>query len=99
MPFLHLGVNFEEHGAPNRGAIDAILNKAKDWLRYSPNCWLIYTGKDVETWQNRLREISVMEDHASFLICEIPLAQKDKRGGWLPESVWEWINKNRTSSA
>jgi len=26
MPFLHLGVNFEEHGAPNRGAIDAILN-------------------------------------------------------------------------
>jgi hypothetical protein len=95
MPFLHLGVRFEDSGAPNRSAIEEVLNKAKDWFRYTPNCWIIYTAKDADTWHRRIRDIPGMKDHTSFLICEILLSQKDKRAGWLPESVWEWINKDR----
>jgi hypothetical protein len=95
MPFLHLGVYPEERHAPDAKAIQAVLDRAKDWFRYAPYCWLIYTTKDAQTWYERLRNIPGMEDHASFLICELPLAQKDKRAGWLPESVWAWINRAR----
>lgn len=95
MPFLHLGVRYEDPEAPKTKAIEEVLNRAKDWYRYAPNCWIIYTGKDAKTWGERLRRIPAMEDHASFLICEMPLEQKDKRDGWLPEAVWKWINKER----
>jgi len=95
MPFLHLGVRFEDSDALDRKAIEKVLNKARDWIRYAPNCWLIYTGKDAKTWSQRLREIPGMEDSASFLICEVLVNQKDKRDGWLSDSVWQWIKRSR----
>ncbi len=96
MPFLHLGVYREDAEAPKREAIEAVLNKAKDWYRYAPNCWLIYTARSPAYWCEKLREISGMDGHASFLVCELPIDKKDKRAGWLQVSVWEWINKSRS---
>jgi hypothetical protein len=43
--FLHLGIRNEGSDAPDRSAIETVLNKAKDWYRYAPNCWIIYTIK------------------------------------------------------
>jgi hypothetical protein len=97
MPFLHLAIRMEDPDAPNREAIEAVLNRAKDWYRYAPNCWLIYTGRSADTWARRIREIPGIEGHTSFLICETPVNDKTKRAGWLPRSVWDWMKKDRSS--
>jgi hypothetical protein len=95
MPFLHLGYNPERAGAPTGKDVQGVLDKAKDWMQYAPNCWLIYTGREARFWYSKLQALPGMKDDASFLISEIPLGDKSKRAGWLPESVWDWINKPR----
>lgn len=92
--FLHLGINFKGI-QPTSSMIDeveTILNKAKDWFRYAPNCWLIYTGRDPKTWHERLKQIPWMPDQ-SYLICEVDISNKS---GWLARSAWDWINKDRS---
>lgn len=96
MPFLHLGVRSENSDAPDVKAIQKVLDRARSWIRYAPNCWLIYTGKDAKTWTDRLRQIPGMDESTSFLICEISL-DDDKYSGWLTDSVWDWINRHHKS--
>jgi hypothetical protein len=98
MPFLHLGVHFEDNQAPDRKAIEEVLNKAKDWYRYAPNCWLIFTSLDADEWSRRLKKIPGMEDHTSFLVCEVLVGKQDKRAGWMRQTTWDWIKKDRSSS-
>jgi hypothetical protein len=94
--FLHLGVNFAAgDSAVQKALIEEHLNKAKDWLRYAPSCWLIYTSKNSVHWANVLRSISEIKDNTTFLICEIDLS---KRSGWLHDSAWKWINKTRAGA-
>jgi hypothetical protein len=93
--FLHLGVSFKSGGAtPERlNEVEGVLNKATDWLRYARGCWLIYTGKEPNVWHNRLKnQVSWIKDQ-SYLICEVDL---ENRAGWLPETAWDWIKKDRT---
>jgi hypothetical protein len=92
VPFLHLGVQFESSQAPNAKAIESLLNKAKDWYRYAPNCWIIYTGSNADTWSKRLRAIPGMENHSSFFICELNFSD---RSGWMQQGFWDWVGKHR----
>jgi hypothetical protein len=71
--------------------IEESFNKARDWLRYAPDCWIIYTSISPTVWSERLRSLKTMED-CKFLICEVNLKNK---GGWLPKSAWDWMNKER----
>jgi hypothetical protein len=94
MPFLHLAVTRQDSEAPDNKAIERVLDKAKDWYRYAPNCWLIYTGRDAAWWYQKLSEIPAMEsDATTFLIGEMLIDQKNKRAGWLKTSTWHWIRK------
>ena len=72
--------------------IQGELDKATDWIRYAPNCWILYTTRGANSWYKRLVEIPGMEDH-TFFVCELNILN---RGGWLPKSVWEWIQKERS---
>jgi hypothetical protein len=91
--FLHLTVNVKSgEGIVERRLVEERLNKAKDWLRYAPNSWLIYTSHNAVHWGNVLRSIDVVSANTTFLICEVNL---ENRSGWLNRSVWDWINKNR----
>jgi hypothetical protein len=90
MPFLHLRV---WGSPPERDAIEDVLNKAKDWYRYSPNCWIIYTARDAQWWYERLSNIPGMKNDASFFIAEMRLSN---RAGWATPGMWKWIEKNRT---
>jgi hypothetical protein len=94
--FLHLGVNFKTRTATteNLREIEALLDNAKDWYRYAPNCWLIYTSKNPETWHERLKSIPWMQQQ-TYLICVVDL---DEKSGWLGRSTWDWINKDRRAS-
>lgn len=90
--FLHLAVNFEgTDGAAERAVIEQALNKAKDWLRYGPDCWLIYTSRSPKSWSEDLMGLAGMKQH-TFFICEVNIKN---RSGWLQRSAWDWINKTR----
>ena len=91
--FLHLGINFKAGGeSPERlEEVEQVLNGARDWFRYTPNCWLIYTSMEPTTWHERLRKINWMPSQ-SYLICAVDLKRKS---GWLPPTAWEWINRER----
>jgi hypothetical protein len=93
VPFLHLGILPEGSKAPDTDAVEAVLDKAKDWYRYAPNCWIIYTKLTADTWTDRLRKIPGMESHAQFIIAELNL---DNRSGWASQDVWDWLGKTRT---
>ena len=92
--FLHLTVNLGSLGpeaTDHRTAIEGVLDKAKDWLRYLPNSWLIYTSRSAIAWHKDLHQLPNMKQY-QFLICEVNINNK---AGWLYESVWTWINQNR----
>lgn len=91
--FLHLGIRPEGSDAPDRSAIETVLNKAKDWYRYAPNCWIIYTSQDADEWYDRLKAVPGIKNHASFFLCEVKLTN---RSGWMPEKFWEWVGKDRS---
>jgi hypothetical protein len=92
--FLHMGVNFKTK-SPNTdtlGEIETVLNQAKDWYRYAPNCWLIYTSIGPSKWQERIKQQVPWITEQTYLIC---VADVTSRAGWLPRDTWDWINKNR----
>lgn len=92
MPYLHLAVRYEDSEAPRAKAIQEVLDKAKGWYRYAPNCWVIYTKLEATEWARRIRGIPGMEDHAAFFICELDTSN---RSGWLTEDFWNWLDKER----
>ena len=92
MPFLHLGIQFEDSDAPTPSAIEELLDRAKDWFRYAPNCWIIYTAQDAKYWSDKLRGLPGMEGHATMLLVEI---NPEKRAGWMPKSFWKWLKEDR----
>jgi hypothetical protein len=87
--FLHVGFNFEERPAPTK-SIQKVLNKAFDWVRYAPNCYIVYTSRDPQHWYGLLRE--VIDEDDNIFVVELNI---ENRQGWLPKSVWEWIKKPR----
>ena len=93
MPYLHLAVRYEDPQAPKAKAIQEVLDKAKSWYRYAPNCWIIYTKLEASEWARRLRGIPGMEDHTAFFICELDTSNNS---GWQTEDFWKWLNKERS---
>ena len=85
--FLHISVS----GRPDTKQLEEkVFDKALDWVRYTPNCWIVWTSREPDDWFIRLRaNVPRLE---SFFIVEINL---ENRRGWLPKWVWEWINKKR----
>lgn len=88
--FLHITFNFKGHSSPTE-SIENILDKALDWIRYAPNCYILYTTRDVQTWYARLRK--VLHEKDNIFVVELNI---ENRQGWLPRSVWEWIKKDRS---
>jgi hypothetical protein len=69
-----------------------IFDLAEDWAVYGVTSYIIYTREDVYTWQGRM--MAVISQGDLFFICEI--ADIKSSGGFLPKSVRDWINKDRT---
>ena len=86
-----LHISFLWGGVPKVSELEPIFNQASDWLRYAPNCWIVWTALDVNTWSSRLLPQVTVNDR--LFICEIkpPAFQ-----GWMEVWVWNWLNKPRT---
>ncbi|SRR6266567_2596214 len=83
---LHVGVTLAN---PARAkAYERVFGKAKDWFRYAPNCWILWTSVSAGKWANRMRAI-VREGKESFLVCELNFKNHE---GWLTRESWDWIN-------
>jgi hypothetical protein len=91
--FLHLGISFRDKSPTPEvlKEVENVLNKAKDWYRYAPNCWIIYTGQTPRNWHDRLKTIPWLAAQ-QYLIVEINM---NERSGWLPKDTWNWITKDR----
>jgi hypothetical protein len=88
--FLHVSINSKGRALPYE-SIENVLDKAKDWVRYSPNSYILYTTTSVQTWYTRLRRI--LDEKDNIFVVELNI---ENRQGWLPKSVWEWLRKDRS---
>ena len=87
--FYHIGFNFKGKDSQITALVE-VFNDADDWVRYAPNCWLIWDDKTPRYWFKRVQRM--VGEEPSIFICEVDLAN---RSGWLPKTVWEWINRER----
>ena len=68
--------------------VDAAMDAAVDWFRYSNTCWIIKTTSDPGKWLTKLRNL--VDPDGSLLMFEInPRA----RQGWMSKTFWDWIRK------
>jgi hypothetical protein len=86
--FLHVAFNWS--GDPKIAEVKPVFDQATDWLRYAPNCWIIWTDKNPQTWSEWLKPFLNKGDHV--FICAIDMTGKQ---GWLPKGTWDWMNKAR----
>ena len=87
--YLHIA--FHSVGQPLIKELEPVFgNLAEDWIRYSGNCWIVWTSNDPNAWHAALKPHMRPDDQ--FLILGL------KNGiavGWLPQWIWDWINKPR----
>jgi len=87
--FLHVAFKFSD-GVPKINELRPVFEKATDYFRYAPNCWIIWTGLSAERWYERLRPHITDED--SLFIVKMDISE---RQGWLSKSMWDWLDEER----
>ena len=86
--FLHIGFKWSK--AAKTTELEPVFNKAVDWLRYAPNCWIVWTTSSAQTWYERLKPHLKQGDY--LFIGRLNVSE---RSGWLPKWIWEWLSKPR----
>jgi len=90
--FLHVGFNWS--GTPKTKELESLFNTALDWMRYAPNCWILWTTNNPETWAGYIKHHLGAKDEV--IIAEINLAKAgDNYYGWEDKWIWDWIQKQR----
>lgn len=88
-----LMVTFNFFARPEPPAIAGVIDKAKDWAKFAPNCWVIKTDLSPGDWYNRLKPVIHKNDW--IFIVEIDLT---KHRGWLSKVLVDWINKDHSQT-
>ena len=70
--------------------VQDVLNDATDWIRYSDQCWLVYSSINARKWHEKLSGLAKNEGELFIARLEI-----DDRQGWMTKSFWDWIRKKR----
>jgi hypothetical protein len=86
--FLHVTVAVTEPPFKTR-ELELAFNNAEDWVRYSPNCWILRSDEGAETWLTRVRRAAGR--NANVFIADI---DTKKVTGFLPGTIWDWFEKN-----
>jgi hypothetical protein len=88
--FLHISFTFNE-GIPKVQELEPLFNAlAPDWIRYSPNCWIVWTARPASDFLYAIKPLIGQSD--SVLMVKIDMSE---RNGWQPQWVWEWMDKKR----
>jgi len=86
--YLHIG--FCWSAPPDLKALEEKFNKSIDWVRYSKECWIVWTSSDPNTWYNRLKPL--LKENDDIFIVKIDI---NVRQGWLPTWIWDWVKEKR----
>lgn len=73
----------------SRNDVEKVLNRAKDWFRYGPGLYVLYTNSSTATWKERL--IDLVKPGGNLFIVKIEMQE---RKGFMSDQFWEWIRKN-----
>ena len=84
--FLHVGVAYGSGIPKAPEVLEATLDKAFSWCRYSPTTWILWSNTSASVWSDRVRKHLDPGDH--MFVCALDMSE---RQGWLPRWVWEWI--------
>jgi hypothetical protein len=88
--FLHISFTFNE-GLPKVQELEPMFNAiAPDWMRYAPNCWIVWTARPASDFFYCLKPLIGPSD--SMLIVALDMSD---RNGWEPKWVWDWIDRKR----
>jgi hypothetical protein len=88
--WIHVSFSWPTGGEAAK--FEEVFNKAKDWIKYSRNCWLLHTKLDINVWRDRVRAIPGMNDQNIFVVeVEDPI---DGVTGYLPEWMWKKLQKD-----
>jgi hypothetical protein len=88
--FLHISFTFNE-GVPKVRELEPAFDYlAPDWLRYSFNCWIVWSSRPASDFLYGLKPLIGTSD--SMMIVKLDMSD---RNGWEPQWVWDWIDKKR----
>jgi hypothetical protein len=74
--------------------VDAEMGKFKDWLRWKPDAWVIYTDLKASEIRERFKKMAP-EDPPSMMIMEIT---GTSWATWAKDPARSWLNKERQTS-
>lgn len=89
--YVHVALNYMQ-AVDWQAVQQAIDLEAIDWMRYAPNCYVLWTESELATIAGRLLTVPGMQANY-FFICKIDIHDGF---GWLPQWVWNWLRQNRT---
>jgi hypothetical protein len=84
--FLHVTVSIPP---ANERVLERLFDKASDWVRYAPNCWIVVSDEDSEKWLERIREVT--DKNANLFVFELNI---ENAYGYLPQKIWDWFEKH-----
>jgi hypothetical protein len=80
--FLHISFHFDKGGSKIE-ELKPEFNKALDWYRYAPNCWVVWTTTNAEGWYARLKPLLTDKDSMLVIPFEYgPISGVASRGLW-----------------
>lgn len=92
MRFLHLGIHFKSGKVKATELQPYFDANCTDWLRYSGNCWVLYTNKSADVLTDGLRKLLDPSDEFVFLEVKI-----NTHWGINQQWIWDWMaGKGRT---
>lgn len=65
-----------------------VLDKAIDWIEFTPGAWLLWTSSDARRWYTRFKRHLSPEDRV-FIIEVNP----SDRAGTMPREFWKFIDE------
>ena len=86
--FIHVGFNFKSSPIPEV-ELEELFNTSLDWMRYAPNCWVLWTKAEPAEWHTSIKKKC---PGLTYFICELNM---ENRQGWLSKTTWDWIKKDR----
>ena len=91
--FVHIGCMFQL--IPKTQQLDATFNAVgDDWIRYAANNWIVWTPRSVTDWYTLVKPNLDAEDMLLIAVMNL-----HERYGWLPQWVWEWMEKRLKNDA
>lgn len=91
---LHVGFHNFEMTDTIITALANTFGAASQWMRYAPNCWVLWTDLSVEEWHKRLERTPGLPTNYGALILVV-LDGNENRSGKTFDWAWNWLRDKR----